>query len=459
MAGIGFELKRVIEKGGVLSFLKAAFSGVMIVAGPWIISIVSIFIIGRLMVFLPGIEQQVFIAVIIYTYAFSLILFGGIHFIFTRLVADMIYENKPRVASSLLVFFFVLSGIAAAGIGAAAAAVSGIQTSYKTLLYAGGGLLFGSVSCIWIVMLFVSLIKWYGRILLTYLVGMGAAVAAMLSLARLYGIAGAVFGFAAGQLLIAAALLFLSLREYSPGKFGEGRQLIGPYIKRYKFLFLTGQFYPLGIWADKILFWFLAGTPLGTTIFRLYPPYDIAVYISTLTMIPGLVYFVIGIEPDVYVYLKKFLLSLNIGKLREIQVHKYAMLSRIRADLKKLTFFGTVVCLCFVLLIPNLLRWFSIASGWNYLLLSFVAVFAHFSLLVYMNVLFYLNFYRHTCIASFLFFGVNIVVSAGLGAAGIMAAAGAGYLCGAAVSAVYCYAVLFREGKKIDRYILSGKSV
>jgi polysaccharide biosynthesis protein PelG len=117
MAGIGFELKRVIEKGGILSFLKAAFSGIMIVAGPWLISIVSIYSIGRLIVFLPWVEQQLFIAVVIYSFAFSLILFGGVHFIFTRLMADFIYEKKPQTASSLLIFFSLLVGCISAVIG------------------------------------------------------------------------------------------------------------------------------------------------------------------------------------------------------------------------------------------------------------------------------------------------------------------------------------------------------
>jgi uncharacterized membrane protein len=47
MAGIGFELRKVITKGGLGSFIKAAFSGVMIVAGPWLLSIVGITLIRQ----------------------------------------------------------------------------------------------------------------------------------------------------------------------------------------------------------------------------------------------------------------------------------------------------------------------------------------------------------------------------------------------------------------------------
>jgi polysaccharide biosynthesis protein PelG len=306
-------------------------------------------------------------------------------------------------------------------------------------------------------MLFVSLIKRYGRILLSYLGGMGVSVGVMFLLAKRCGIAGALAGFAAGQFLIFLALLVLSLRDYPPGKFGEGREWILPYCKKHSALLLTGQFYPLGIWGDKILFWFLSGERIGTTMFRLFPSYDIAVYIGTLTMIPGLVYFIIGAEPEVYVRIKKFLLALNIAKLREIQLRKYDMLRHVRLSINRLTVFGAVIAAAFILFTPQLVKLIGGAASPNHLFLGFSAVFAHFCFLVYMNVLFYLNLYRHTCIASFLFFIINCSVSFGIGAFGYTAAAGAGYLLGAAAAALYSYRMIFRDGKKIDRYILSGK--
>lgn len=456
MAGIGFELKRVIEKGGVLSFLKAAFSGIMIVAGPWLISIVSIYSIGKLIVFLPALERQIFIAAVIYSFAFSLMFFGGIHFIFIRLMADFIYEKKPETASSLLIFFTLVVGLASAAVGGAVTAISGIETEHTLLLIASGAVLFGSVNCIWIVMLFVSLLKWYGRILLAYIGGMGAAVGLMVLLAKRFGIAGALAGFAAGQFLIFLALLILSLRDYPPGKFGEGREWVLPYIKKHRALFVTGQLYPLAIWGDKVLFWFLAGERIGSTIFRLFPSYDVAVYIGTLTMIPGLVYFIIGVEPDVYVRIKRFLLVLNIGKLREIQLRKYEMLRYLRLAVNRITVFGGIIALVFMLLTPQLIRLFETSAAWNHLLLCFAAVFAHFCFLVCMNVLFYLNFYRHTCTGALLFFLINCAVSTGIGISGYTEAAGAGYLAGAAAAALYSYRMLLRDGRKIDRYILSG---
>ena len=69
MAGIGFELRKAISRGGLGSFLKAAFSGIMIVAGPWIMSIIGITAIQRLMGFAVEEAPEHFMGVVIYSYA------------------------------------------------------------------------------------------------------------------------------------------------------------------------------------------------------------------------------------------------------------------------------------------------------------------------------------------------------------------------------------------------------
>jgi uncharacterized membrane protein len=155
MAGIGFELKRVVEQGGVGSFLKAALSGTMIVAGPWLISILSITIIQRLVWFLPPVDHQVFIAVIVYSYALSLILFGGIHYIFTRLLADLIYKKKDRAAGSMLVYFLLLTALAAGIIGGILGFFAGRHMVQQYFLIISVAVFFISVNLIWFSMMFI----------------------------------------------------------------------------------------------------------------------------------------------------------------------------------------------------------------------------------------------------------------------------------------------------------------
>ena len=60
MAGIGFELQRVLRKGGIGSFLQVALAGAMITAGPWLLSVGGIFFIGRISApFLAGLSYDV----------------------------------------------------------------------------------------------------------------------------------------------------------------------------------------------------------------------------------------------------------------------------------------------------------------------------------------------------------------------------------------------------------------
>ena len=148
MAGIGFELKRVVEHGGIGSFIKAALSGTMIVAGPWLISILSISVIRRLVWFLPPVDHQIFIAVIVYSYALSLILFGGIHFIFTRLLADLIYKKKDRTAGSILIYFSFLILLAAGLIGGILGLLAALKMEQKLFFICAVAVFFISVNLI-----------------------------------------------------------------------------------------------------------------------------------------------------------------------------------------------------------------------------------------------------------------------------------------------------------------------
>ncbi|HEB10082.1 MAG TPA: hypothetical protein ENI06_02575, partial [Spirochaetales bacterium] len=103
MAGIGFELQRVLRKGGMTSFLQVALSGVIIVAGPWLLSIIGIFLISRFAGFALKEGASLFMGVIIYSYAFSLFIFGGTHYVFTRFISDLIYLEKKEESAAALI--------------------------------------------------------------------------------------------------------------------------------------------------------------------------------------------------------------------------------------------------------------------------------------------------------------------------------------------------------------------
>ena len=86
MAGIGFQLRKLIGSGGLGQKVGALVSGLFIVAGPWMISVLSMIIMQWLMLGDSFAALPAFRIIIVYEYALSLSIFAGIHHHFTRIV-------------------------------------------------------------------------------------------------------------------------------------------------------------------------------------------------------------------------------------------------------------------------------------------------------------------------------------------------------------------------------------
>ena len=89
MAGIGFELRKILERDNLLSLLQAYSYAAVISSGPWILSIVGILIIGILSYSMVVPNQLVtqFQVTVTYVIAVSLIFTGPFQLAFTRFAA------------------------------------------------------------------------------------------------------------------------------------------------------------------------------------------------------------------------------------------------------------------------------------------------------------------------------------------------------------------------------------
>jgi uncharacterized membrane protein len=454
MAGIGFELQRVLRRGGIGSFIKVALSGIMIVAGPWLLSIIGIFLIGRFAGFTLQEGRSLFMGVVIYSYAFSLFIFGGSHYIFTRLLSDLIYLKKNRQAASLLLFFSLIVIALAAGISLTALRRISLPGVSRPLLFKSFAVaFFVIINLAWLLMIFISLLKKYVAIFLVFLGGMTISVVGVLFLGRTMDLGGAMLGFFAGQGFTVVLLLILSFQEYRPAEVKQTLEALVTYFPKYGFLFLSGLFYYWGIWIDKMVFWVVLGQPVPGTFFRLFDTYDIPVYLANLTMIPGLVYFIVVLETDFYSYLKDFLQSLGEGILGEIQNRKKLLLVKLKAGLREQSLFQGVITAAFLILAPSLSGIFS-GLDVSLLRITMLAVFFQLLFLTEMTFLFYFEQYRPSFIAAFAYFAVNlggslVIVFTGTGFFGLS------YLAAGIVSSVICATYLFKIVHRADRLVLA----
>ncbi len=99
MAGIGFQLKKILEERSLTSVLKTfGYSGILS-SGPWVISMVIILGIGLTNIFFfheKDSEDIMLKASVTYVSALALssIYTGFLQLPFTRFVADRIYEKR-----------------------------------------------------------------------------------------------------------------------------------------------------------------------------------------------------------------------------------------------------------------------------------------------------------------------------------------------------------------------------
>lgn len=457
MAGIGFELRKVVGERGLTGFVKASLAGTVIVAGPWLISIIGITAIQRL--FSAGMQELpgAFMAPVIYCYAFSLMFGGAFHYIFTRIISDYLYENDEAAAFSYLLRFMIPVAAISLAVGLGAVWGFTIPVTAPLMYKAGTVLLFTAVNLLWIIMLFISVLKWYMRILFSFVLGMGAAVVLLLLLGDSFGIGGAVFGFAVGHMVICLLLLALSFASFKPRGREDMKGAFRRYLAKYRFLFLTGGFYYLGIWADKVIHWIFAGTAVPGTFFAVYEPYDITVYFANLSMIPGLIYFVVVSETAFYILLRKFLISIGKGRYADIQRRKYRLITRAMRSIREQSVFQGLVSLGLILAAPLLVTsFFRGGVSLPVVRLTLAAVFFQLLYLTMLNFLFYLEMYHRAFYSALVFFVVNTAVSILAAQISVSTLAGLGYLAGGIAGSTYAYFAFRASIRKMDRLVLAG---
>ncbi|RKX87010.1 MAG: hypothetical protein DRP57_00195 [Spirochaetes bacterium] len=453
MAGIGFELQKVLKQGGIGSFFKVILAGSMVVAGPWILTILGIFFIGKFAESELAQFYKLFTAAIVYSYAFSLIFFGGTHYIFTRYIADLIYEDKNREAGSALIAFSLIVTLVAGVIGTLS--VISLHISYMpyNLLYKiSAVVLFIVINITWLLMIFISLLKRFMAIFILYVTGMAISFVAVKVLGHSFMTGGALLGYALGQTFIVFSLFFLVFKEYKPGKlvFADFFRYTG----RFKYLLLSGILYYWGMWVDKIVFRSMLGTGIQGTFFRLFDRYDIPVYLANLTIIPGMIYYIIVTEIDFYLHLKEFLQGLHNSMYRHIQQKKYAMLNSIKTGLREQGFFQGILTAVFILLSANISRLlFNGTLDVPTLQIVLGGVFFHFMLLTLLIYLFYLELYVYAFYASAVFFGVNLVLSILIAYYRLYNLLGLSYLAGGVFASVLALVLLMGSARYADKIL------
>jgi uncharacterized membrane protein len=148
-------------------------------------------------------------------------------------------------------------------------------------------------------MVFLSAAKDYKAIVMAFVGGFAMSVAGGLWGSYAYGLAGQLVGFTSGFFLVFLVLLARVRHEFGlPQAEAEG---LGFYFKRFWPLVVTGFAYNMGVWIDKIMFWYHpeAGEQIRGAL-HVAPVYDNAMFMAYLTIIPAMGMFLLRVETDFY---------------------------------------------------------------------------------------------------------------------------------------------------------------
>jgi len=391
MAGIGFELRKMLQRNSLLGLLQAyAYAG-LISSGPWILSIIGILLIGifSLPFVLPHALISEFQVSVTYLIALSLILTGPMQLAFTRFTADRIFEKQlDLVLSNFHGVLFVMSLLAALIAVPAVIFLFPHQSVYYRLLMLAG---FVIMSNVWIAAIFLSGMKEYMAIVWLFFLGYAVTTGVALSLDN-YGLEGLLTGFVVGQACLLAGLMAMIYRDFQGALFIS----FEVFHKRYRYptLMAIGFLYNFGIWVDKFMFWYTPGTgqdvvgPLRASII-----YDMPVFLAYLAIIPGMAIFLMRIETDFVEYYNAFYEAVREGaSLQRIESVRNAMVDSLRTGLFEIFKIQAMAALMLFAAGAALLTWLKIST--LYLPLLYIDVIAASLQVLFMgiiNVFFYLD--------------------------------------------------------------------
>jgi len=404
VAGIGFSIQKILQKGTFTASVQAYFYSTIIFSGPWILSILTILFLN---IFSPTninlLDMIFFRTIIVYIFAISFVTTGFFHFPLTRYLADKLYVGDkeaivPTFNSSIFFIFLFQGGIATLTLGQVE-----MTLSLKVLIT----LIYMTMSCLWVTMIFLTTLKAFRVISFFYLIGSAVTVGFSLWFGKMWGVDGYFLGYLIGHFMI---VILWSLRIFI--EFGSDRifdpGIIMSLVKKRTLIFI-GLFYNLAIWIDKIIFWLTPEAKIVTAFFRTFPLYENPVFFAHLTIIPALSLLLIHIETDFYrkfrQYYKGVLDKMPYLKLQQLRAE---VTQSLKTSILRLIRFQGTLSLLIIVFAPQIasivnIPWIQIPI----FRVAVLATFLHSLLLTVLIITLYFDFQSDAVVMVGLFFFTN----------------------------------------------------
>lgn len=452
MAGIAFDIRKLLGKQEISSTLAAFFYSGIVSSGPWLFTVFSLGIISSIGKKIAGEELiNLFMGIIIYVFAFSTVFTYGTQMVITRYLSDCIYlQEDNRIPSLLVTTLLILGGFC--GI-IAFPFIWNLDLDFWVkveTLY-----LFILINCLWGTMIYVSTLKAYVQVTITFVVGFSLAIPLSLVIGRFYSLPGFLFGLNCGVTVIVFVLCSIIFSEFN-GSIKIDFGLLSAHVK-FPALLLYGIFSGFGIWCDKFVFWYFHKIPIGAGLIG-YPLYDGAMFIGYLTALPALAYFILIAETDLYENIRKYsFLIQNHYNFKALENCQHELIKCLKESFFNMGIFQGLLSLFAILMAPIIAKGLGMSPlQISILRIGILGAFFQVMTMLLIIVLTYIKGEKESLLIATLFFILNLVLT--MVTVNHFWLYGYGYFCASFISFIFCLYITYLKVKNIH-YTLICKPV
>ena len=412
MAGIGFELKKIFKKGGIVNTVKGAFYASMTTIGPLVMIIVSLLVMYIFLDYadLSFAQRDLMASTMLYAFIFSLLLTSPFNSVLSRYIADKIYESKLQ---DIMPSYYVglslnigLAGIVGIPFCLREYFVGGIDPFYILASY----VMFVALMISFFNMTYISAVKDYKKISIAFLIGMGIALLLAFFLVKGMGIGldeAIIYSFAVGFTII-ATILYAIIRAFFTENSRNYREPLS-YFGKFKGLFFVNLFYTLGLYSHNFIYWQKEGLRVVVAdCFVSAPIYDLATCIAMFINISTMVIFVVQVETDFHDRYALYCEAVIGGTHRDIMLRKGEMLDTMQYKLSFIFQFqfliNVILYLMSIILLPGLGISGPVIEMLPSLTVGYFAVFIMYCVIVF---LYYFEDTKGALLTSFSFLAVT----------------------------------------------------
>ena len=333
MAGIGFELKRLFSRKGMIATLRAYGYATMTCAGPMLLG----FLIMLFIMYIAEksgstrLERELLVSMVTYALLSSLTVTSLFSMLTTRFLADMIYTKEYNAMMTSfygsLAMMLILGGVCY-GIFLF---FSGVILLYKILSF----LLFMTLIVVWTEINYLTAIKDYKSIILAF--GCALFSAIILSIIFIWG-----FGIETVTAVMLALTIgygimsvwyFALIYKYFPEGFGTSMRFMVWFDENPQLGFI-GFFITLGLFGHLVIMWASRINVQVQGLFYGAPTHDVPAIFAFFSILITTVNFVTSVETRFYPKYKDYFSLFNDGgSIMNIELTEKEMLRVLSEEL------------------------------------------------------------------------------------------------------------------------------